>query len=405
MTTMRIPVISLSLLAIGAAVVPEALAWGAVGHEVVATIAQMHLHPTVLPKLCDILGYKGSCHLAPVASWADRIRGQPKYRWTGPLHYIGATDDYPSSTCVFPGPNGWEGRTHINVLSGIRNVTNVLQDYENTRRAGVTTEPEEFVTDALKFLIHFIGDMHMPLHLTSRNRGGNGDKVSFDGRVTNLHSLWDSLLISQRLRTLPYNYTEPLPLPEVEENLRDTIYDPYIRRIVWEGLLGKYEGELESWVSCPSLQPLQEIPLSTWQRILFWMTGFGRSRDGGLGVDDDILCPYHWAIPIHALNCEIVFPEALDKPPYNHISFVDSEGDSHVCSGSHCEEPHAFDDFAEARKNSYLELDTPEYAGVIMEEWIIEKLLTQAGIRLAAVLNWLFAELENGEMQGLIQLK
>lgn len=142
-----------------------------------------------MPKLCDILHYSGdSCHLAPIAAWADRARNQPKYRWTGPLHYIGAVDDYPSATCAFPGQKGWEGRSHINVLNAIRNTTNVLQEFEGLRRAGVQMEFEpSYVQDALKFLIHFVGDMHMPLHLTGRNRGGNGDKVAFDGRTTSAY--------------------------------------------------------------------------------------------------------------------------------------------------------------------------------------------------------------------------
>lgn len=100
-----------------------------------------------------------------------------------PLHYVNAVDDYPSTTCAFPGPQGWQGRTHINVLNGIRNTTTVLQDF-----APASGEPvPAYVQDALKFLIHFIGDMHQPLHLTGRNRGGNGDKVAFDGRSTSTY--------------------------------------------------------------------------------------------------------------------------------------------------------------------------------------------------------------------------
>jgi len=152
----------------------------------------MHLHPSVLPKLCAILDrdatdYDASCHLATVAAWADRIRNQPKYRWTGPLHYIGATDDFPSSSCAFPGPHGWKGRTHINILNGIHNVTTVLRDYQDRQHAGApTVDVAGYVQDALKFLIHFLGDMHQPLHLTGRDRGGNGVKVSFDERVTSM---------------------------------------------------------------------------------------------------------------------------------------------------------------------------------------------------------------------------
>lgn len=383
---MRLSTLSSSLFTV-AALIPQALSWGVVGHEVVATVAQMHLHPSVLPKLCAILesdasNYDRSCHLATVAAWADQARREPRYRWTGPLHYIGAKDDYPSTSCAFPGSGGWEGRSHINVLSGIRNVTTVLQDYQGDV---ATADVDEYVQDALKFLIHFLGDMHQPLHLTGRDRGGNGDKVSFDGRVTNLHSLWDTLLIAQQLRTLHRNYTRPLPLPDVENNLRGTIYDPYIRRLVWEGILGKYEHELSSWLTCPTTDRLHVLPLPRWQRVLLWLFG-SKSKDGGLDADDEILCPYHWAQPIHALNCEIVWPTELDQPLYNRISYT-----GHVSEEISVVGVDNLGSFTR-RKNPYLELDTPEYAGRIRDEWIVEKLLTQGGIRLAAVLNWLFAD-------------
>ena len=49
----------------------------------------------------------------------------------------------------------------------------------------------------------------------------------------------------------------------------------------------------------------------------------------------------------------------------------------------------------------YLQLDTPEYAGVIHDQWIIERLLAQGGIRLAGVLNYLFAPLEDGGFRAM----
>ncbi|KAN0085730.1 Phospholipase C/P1 nuclease domain containing protein [Tylopilus felleus] len=396
---------------VSALLIPHAYAWGAVGHEVVATIAQMHLHPSVMPKLCDILDYDGECHLAPVAAWADRIRRIPKYWWTGPLHYINAVDDYPSGVCAFPGSNGWGGRTHINVLHGIRNTTNVLQDFEASRRAGWNTDDDDipsWVQDALKFLIHFLGDMHEPLHLTGRNRGGNGDKVAFDGRTTNLHRVWDSFLISERLRTLPANYSYPLPLPDVESYLRDTIYDPYIRRIVWEGLLGKWEDELDDWLVCPPSPcalarrrgQAQRPSSSAWQTVLSLFSKTSRDDDeceddeSGLGVDDDHLCPYAWAKPIQELNCEIVVPPELDFVPYA------ASHDGEECACGDASEGDAYDAFMVLRRGShYFELYTPEYAGVIKDRWIVEKLLTQGGIRLAAVLNWIFAEVEEDELK------
>jgi len=338
---------------------PTALAWGAAGHEIVATIAQMYLHPTVLPNICNILDYTSTnpdepqCHLAPVSTWADRFKY--KMRWSAALHYVGSPDDYPSETCAFPGDHGWAGKKGDNLLSAIRNVTTILDNWEIVNEA--------LSNEALKFLVHFYGDLHMPLHLTGRDRGGNSVKVRFDNRQTNLHSLWDGLLIAKAIRTVPRNYSRPLPYPEVEFVLRDTIYDSYIRRILWEGVFQKWKGEIQSWLSCPG--PEAKEPMSRWQQVLFKVNGLlGRTAEEA--IDDEITCPYHWAKPLHALNCDIVWPAALDEPPYNH---------------------------ADGRPRPvYLELDTPAYSGVIAKDMVIEKLLAQAGIRLAGTLNWLFAD-------------
>ncbi|KAG6840558.1 hypothetical protein C0991_005834 [Blastosporella zonata] len=365
---------------------PAAVAWGAAGHEVVATIAQIHLHPTVFPVLCDVLNVTSTepdqplCHLAPVATWADRLKY--RMRWSAPLHYVGGVGDHPSQTCKFPGSGGWDGAPNHNVLGGIRNTTNLLEEYMDGD-SSITTANE-----ALKFLIHFVGDMHMPLHLTGRDRGGNSNKVKFGGRVTNLHSVWDGLLIAKAIRETPKNYTRPLPSRQIEFALRGTIYDSYVRRIMWEGILSQWASELPSWLSCPTPSATGG---SFWQTVLSTFT-FNPSE-----TDDATLCPYHWAQPIHALNCEFVWPRELDEPPYNGgTSFSNNERaairgvgrDHHGC------DEDAEDERAEefTPRAPLLQLDTPEYAGVIKDDLVIEKLLAQAGIRLAAVLNWLFAD-------------
>ncbi|KAI6021633.1 hypothetical protein BKA83DRAFT_677975 [Pisolithus microcarpus] len=361
---------ALSVLTV-AAFIPQAFSWGAVGHEVVATVAQMHLHPSD-----DVSDYDGSCHLATVATWAGPGPAGSKVPVDrpAPLTLAQQMTTLPLRAHS-QALGGWEGRTHINVLS-----IGVAAAYV-----------DGYVQDALKFLIHFLGDMHQPLHLTGRDRGGNGDKVSFDGRPPYSHN---------GFAPLPMNYTRPLPLPGVEDNLRGTIYDPYIRRLVWEGILGKYEHELSSWLTCPAPERLRVLPLPKWQRVLLWLFG-SKSKDGGLDVDDEFLCPYHWARPIHSLNCEIVWPAELDQPPYNRISYTD------VDRSGHLDEDTFFVDMDDPkstarRKNSYLELDTPQYAGRIRDEWIVEKLLAQGGIRLAAVLNWLFADFTDGNSGHLV---
>ncbi|KAF8056652.1 phospholipase C/P1 nuclease domain-containing protein [Lyophyllum atratum] len=383
---MRPPPFTLLLAAASVTLPTSVLAWGAAGHEIVATIAQIHLHPTVFPALCDILNFTSPdptqppCHLAPIAAWADRVRYG--MRWSAPLHYVGALDDHPSQTCVFPGRRGWAGAKAHNVLGAVRNVTDILEDY--TTDAGVS---EGTANEALKFLVHFLGDLHMPLHLTGRDRGGNSQKVRFGGRTTNLHSLWDGLLIAKAIRETPSNYTRPLPSLPIERSLRGTIYDSYIRRIMWEGVLSQWAHELPTWVSCPPSSPSSSstttittsllTPTGVWQLLISTFTRIIRGGSIQDETDDDVLCPYHWATPIHALNCDIVWPKELDEPPYHNTSRIHTETPD--------EEDYAPD-------GPLLQLDTPEYAGVISERLIIEKLLAQGGIRLAATLNWLFAD-------------
>jgi len=316
-------------------------AWGIVGHEVVATIAQIHLYPSVIKRLCDVLPYYASCHLAPIAAWADKVRHFKP--WSAHMHYIGDVRDHPSQYCAF-GENGWEDE-HFNVLAAIRNTTLWLEK----QRSGQE--------EALKFLVHFMGDLHMPLHLTSRERGGNDMKVKFDGRVTNLHSVWDSRLIAKFVRTVPMNYTVPLPSTQIENALRGTIYDPYIREIMWEGIMGIWAEEIEGWLSCPEILPWgldtsTQIPLV---------------RPRASDSSEELVCPSFWGKPIHKLNCEFVWPPALDE----------------IRHSKNAEE-----------RNHPIELDTVEYSGRIKENRLVEKLLAMAGIRLASILNGLYADVD-----------
>ncbi|KAJ6498735.1 phospholipase C/P1 nuclease domain-containing protein [Mycena sanguinolenta] len=383
----------------------SALAWGAAGHEIAATIAQIHLHPSVFPRMCDILNFTSTnpnepqCHLAPVATWADKLRY--KMRWSGPLHYIGAVEDHPSQTCAFPGPRGWAGKYGGNVLGAIRNVTNILED--SVYYGGKTNSHDDaMANEALKFLIHFMGDMHMPLHLTGRDRGGNSQKVLFNHRQSNLHSVWDGLLIAKALRSVPRKYERPLPAPKIEYALRGTIYDSYVRMIMWEGVLGKWANDIPEWVTCPTTTRSLALAFPT-SFAAFWeqtMLVWNRLTAGGvMDTDDDLICPYYWAKPIHALNCEIAWPKALDEPPYNnHTSRLgngEADAHQHDCDS---ESPAAqVDSAGRPVSGPFLELDTPQYSGVISKEWIIEKLLAQAGIRLAGMLNYLFADIEDPE--------
>jgi hypothetical protein len=228
--------------------------------------------------------------------------------------------------------------------------------------------------------------------------------------VIDLHSVWDSLLIAKSLRTIPRNYTRPLPSPQIEAALRGTIYDPYIRRVMHEGLLegGRWHAKVEQWLSCPASVPgATERPVSTFlapvvgqlKQVLFGASGLTSARTSSPGdeTDDETVCPYYWAAPIHKLNCDIVWPKALDEPPYlSTPSFMFAPPATHDHATVEDEMAQFNEDgtFVGGPRKPYpwLELDTPEYAGVIAKEYVIEHLLAMGGIRLAGVLNWLFAD-------------
>ncbi|KAG9090601.1 hypothetical protein FRC06_000955 [Ceratobasidium sp. 370] len=327
----------LYLTAAALSLATPALGWGAAGHEITATIAQIHLLPSAQKEICNVLPSQLNCRLSSIAAWADKIRGLPQFRWTSGLHYINPLGDWPPETCTF-GEKGW--RTDQNILQGIVNVTRGVESLQGTQR-----------DYALRFLVHFIGDIHMPLHLTGRDRGGNEDRVRFEGRITNLHSLWDGRLIAQRIRTLP-NYTHPLPTspapsipPEaitrnrqIEKWLHGAIYDPYIRWIVLEGIYGWWSDEIEDWSICPQLasvsrrspvpvspgsfgglvEPPVDSPAEMLGSALVGQQVFVPGVQGSpLPFEDptDVpVCPYHWAAPIHKLNCDFIWPANLTSP-------------------------------------------------------------------------------------------
>jgi hypothetical protein len=107
-----------------------------------------------------------------------------------------------------------------------------------------------------------------------------------------------------------HNYTKPIPDHEIERHLRGAIYDPLIRKIVIDGIGGRWQDEVNSWLECPGQQDPE--PLSLWQQtkqLVHW-EGLEASD-----TDDEAVCPYHWATPIHQMNCEWIWPKEMDEPP------------------------------------------------------------------------------------------
>lgn len=163
-----------------------AAAWGPVGHETVAYIAGDNLEPAAKAKVTELLDQGDN--LATIANWADQVRATRRPE-TAPWHFIdlpirkdlaakGIQDYCANNDCVL----------------------NQLQIFEGILGDESKTKSERL--EALKFVVHFMGDLHQPLHCADDgDRGGNEKIVRFrapgkrgHGAKIKLHALWDHLI-------------------------------------------------------------------------------------------------------------------------------------------------------------------------------------------------------------------
>lgn len=177
-----------------------ALAWDKLGHALVASLAERQLSPKARAQIAQLLPDQPEPRLAMIASWADEIRGEPQYRETGALHYVNFAGECRSD----PPRDCPDGQC---VMAAIDRYASVLGD---------TSKPLAERAEALKFLVHFVGDVHQPLHSGHRNdRGGNQFQVNLLGEGTNLHRVWDhDVLADAGLEFSQYHeYLAQTPLP------------------------------------------------------------------------------------------------------------------------------------------------------------------------------------------------
>jgi len=179
----RLRTVSALLLPLLAAA--PASAWGPNGHRVVAQIAENHLSDEARAAIRELMGSES---LARASTWADEIRSEREWDRAVPWHFISIDDDETLETTR----RSEDG----DVLSAMERFEGVLRDPEAAREAKV---------EALRFLVHFVGDVHQPLHVGRRSDGGgNGRLVLWFGEPTNLHRVWDTDLVEfQKL-----SYTE-----------------------------------------------------------------------------------------------------------------------------------------------------------------------------------------------------
>ena len=200
------------------------LAWGGEGHRITALIAYKLLKPRAKANV-DIL-LQGRT-IAEVSTWPDDL----KRPWVG---------FDPNPKCVVPGVDGcnpnyrpetalWhfvdipvESNGHFSkdadycrstrqgdcIVLAIDDFVALLNRSTEQAFSSYKVDKKRQYHDALGFLVHFLGDLHQPLHCAERNNDGGGNSVQVtwqNGPQTNLHSVWDGELVKRNIRKMPSN--------------------------------------------------------------------------------------------------------------------------------------------------------------------------------------------------------
>jgi hypothetical protein len=153
--------------------------WGPEGHSLVARIADAQLTPAARARVADILG--SGTTMASISSWADQIRRERAK--TASWHYIDIPIDKPRLDMA------------RDCQQGDCVVAQILAERDVLRDPSATAVQRR---EALMFLIHFVGDMHQPLHSSdNKDKGGNNVHVVLFDRPGNLHGTWDSGLLNR----------------------------------------------------------------------------------------------------------------------------------------------------------------------------------------------------------------
>lgn len=150
--------------------------WGKTGHRATGEIAEKYLSRKAKKEINKILDGHS---IAYVSNYGDEIKSDKNYREFSPWHYV----NFPFDSTYEAHPKSDKG----DLIVGINTCVEVLKN---------STSSKEDKAFHLKMLIHFIGDLHQPLHVgMADDKGGNDLQVRWFNDGTNIHAVWDSKMI------------------------------------------------------------------------------------------------------------------------------------------------------------------------------------------------------------------
>jgi hypothetical protein len=162
-------------------------AWGKRGHEIVVLLAASDLSPEATATINKLT--RGE-PMMKVVNYPDDFSHSHEGRWSAPCHY----SNVPRNSAHF----NMESCTGMCVVKAIQNYTSFLYKAAKENKLEACTREKGHEPCPLEFLIHFVGDIHQPLHISyADDEGGNKVIADFLGEKKNLHEIWDEKLIEK----------------------------------------------------------------------------------------------------------------------------------------------------------------------------------------------------------------
>src|SRR5690554_7954409 len=160
--------------------IKPAAAYGGIGHDAFCQLAYDLSQPATRAKLDGLVQqHPDYQNFGSLCSWADHIKSETRWDWAKPHHYVNFSRAAAKVTATDCAQSGC-------ILSAIQHHYDVLKH-----------DPEDWV--AFAFLVHFIGDLHQPMHVSfADDLGGNRAQLEYFDEPTNLHRLWDTDMLAQR---------------------------------------------------------------------------------------------------------------------------------------------------------------------------------------------------------------
>jgi len=157
----------------------QMLAWGQTGHRAVGMIATNHLEKKTKKELFKIMGHES---LMEASTWMDNIKSDDQWDFARDWHYVTIPDgeNYQSA----------EKNENGDAYKAINRMKAVVMSDSSSR---------DEKRNAIRMLVHLIGDIHQPLHVgNGTDRGGNEVKIKWFYDNSNLHRIWDSEMIDSK---------------------------------------------------------------------------------------------------------------------------------------------------------------------------------------------------------------